>query len=118
MSKESVVEFMRRVDEDAALREELDRALDDGDSPVASFLAVAGGRGFEFTADEYLEAVGSGGGELTDRELENVAGGLGRLAAVHGKASIVLGRYRGALGAAQIRPRGVAMSEEEEELQT
>ena len=87
MSAENVYELMKRAAADAALRQRIDAAVAgkqgrDADQAVAE---LARGHGLEFTAEESFQAraalkqrlarEGHVAGELSDAELEAVAGG-------------------------------------------
>jgi predicted ribosomally synthesized peptide with nif11-like leader len=73
MSVENVKEFYKRMEEDEAFRTEI--ANDDTlkDTIVDRVVAVAGKHGYEFTETEYAAAMENS--ELSDSELEKVAGG-------------------------------------------
>ena len=66
--------FRKELAADESLRKEMTRALGAGarDS-LNELVAFAKARGFELTADEARSAM-----ELTERDLDAVAGGLGR----------------------------------------
>jgi len=125
MSKDAVIEFLKKVDGDLGLQEKLDGALDDEGRAVELFLATAAEQGFQFTADEFLEAVQAEGigekdGELSDEDLEAVAGGMGfrsrRTSGMVSKATRRFGSYRSGVGIRGIGPGGVMQADEEEEL--
>ncbi len=68
---QNVVEFLKRVADDAKLRKQL------GDNPtVEQVISVAKSLGFEFTADDVVAAKAAGAStvELTDADLDQVAG--------------------------------------------
>jgi len=127
MSKDAVIEFLKKVDGDLGLQEKLDGALDDEGRAVELFLATAAEQGFQFTADEFLEAVQAEGigekdGELSDEDLEAVAGGgmrfsSRRMRGMTSRAMRSFGSLRSGLGIRGMGPGGVMQSEEEEELQ-
>jgi len=75
MSREQLSEFMKLLAEDSALQEELRNAAEGtGDDAVVSserLVEIARARGFEFTVEE-----AEGVFELSDDELDAVAGGL------------------------------------------
>jgi predicted ribosomally synthesized peptide with nif11-like leader len=124
MAKDKVIEFLKTVDGNAELQERLERALDDEGKAVESFLAAAADQGFEFTADEFLEALPAElpdgeRGEMSDDALEAVAGGLvlssrGMWGMAH-KAKKVFGSYRAGLGIRNIGPGGFDRLADEEE---
>ncbi|MEN9231785.1 MAG: Nif11-like leader peptide family natural product precursor [Thermostichus sp. DG02_5_bins_236] len=90
MSTQAAAEFLDRVGEDASLLEELAKALEaEDDRGAAAQLAVS--KGYEVTPDELWEEVQKrqadfsrrqDAGELSDEELEAVAGGEAVLATV------------------------------------
>jgi predicted ribosomally synthesized peptide with nif11-like leader len=75
MSVESAIEFYKKLATDAGFRAKLDAATKD------ERLVIIRDAGFRFTQPEYEEAtnkiLGQGSGELSDADLENVAGGTG-----------------------------------------
>jgi predicted ribosomally synthesized peptide with nif11-like leader len=77
MSKQALVAFGDRVMEDKALHNRV-RTLKPNDAE--GLIAIAEDAGFSFTADELMEVVNDvkkqmESGELTENELETVAGG-------------------------------------------
>ena len=70
MSLDDLGAFRRRVQVDALLHEALKKAR------AAATVAVAAKYGFSFTADEVLSSVDEVSNELSDAQLEAVAGGL------------------------------------------
>jgi predicted ribosomally synthesized peptide with nif11-like leader len=79
MAKDSIAAFLDTLDGSIDLREELGAALEGLDTQASAVVEVASRHGFEFTEDEFngvLEVVSrSQGQELSDDELEAVAGG-------------------------------------------
>ena len=81
MSTRAIDEFFARADSDAALQEELRVVLQGHEeTPVGELTALAKKHGFDFSVKELHEALERArelglGGELTERELEEVAGG-------------------------------------------
>jgi predicted ribosomally synthesized peptide with nif11-like leader len=73
MSLEAAKSFLQKADENDELRDKLE-ALG-GDSDAAVKLGAA--QGFQFTADEFVDAMDELYGDLSDDELENAAGGTG-----------------------------------------
>jgi predicted ribosomally synthesized peptide with nif11-like leader len=71
MSSESFAAFVARLDEDKALREQLRAAGGDQGLRVEALADFAKAHGYEFTADDVT-------GELSEKQLEAVAGGLAR----------------------------------------
>ena len=70
MSKHALEQFLTKLQQDAGLRGELKEQLgapEDG-IPMEQVAAFAAGKGYEFSADEVE-------GELSDAELDAVAGG-------------------------------------------
>jgi predicted ribosomally synthesized peptide with nif11-like leader len=123
MSGTDIREFFRRVEQDADLREEMDRALAQEQGAVTAFLAVAAARGFRFTAQEFVDALPAwrasrDGAELTDAELEKVAGGAtslsaGQASSLFSRAAVRIERLRFGPGAGLIGG-GLVMEEDEE----
>ena len=75
MSKESLEQFMQKVGRDEELRSSIESQLDsDGNITVDALIALGSENGCEFTFEDLTqnEAV-----ELSDDELDGVAGGLG-----------------------------------------
>ncbi len=70
MSSDDLGAFRRRVQVDPLLHEALKRARAD------ATVAVAASAGFTFTAEEVLSSVDDVSIELSDAQLEAVAGGL------------------------------------------
>jgi predicted ribosomally synthesized peptide with nif11-like leader len=126
MSKQTVIDFLKKVDGEPDVQEKLDRALDNEERAVELFLATAAEQGFQFTADEFLEAVQAGGidekdGELSDDELEAVAGGgmrfsSRRMKGMTSRAMKSFGSLRSGLGVRGIGRGPVLQADEEEEL--
>ena len=125
MSTDSVIRFLKMADENPDLQDRLEGALGDEENAVAAFLEAAKDHGFEFTADEFLDAltaagIGEKSGELKDEDLEAVAGGLSfgslRVRGLASRAGLLIGRYRRGPGIGGVGRGGVMQSEEEEEL--
>lgn len=127
MSREDTDGFFRQAAQDAGLRDEMDRALAQEQGAVAAFLAVAAARGFQFTAQEFVEALSAWrasqeGTELNDAELEKVAGGVLSASAIQtsslfARAATRIGVLRSGPGAGQIGG-SLVMDEDEELVQT
>jgi len=83
MAKDAVVGFLAQVAHDAALGAEVDRALAPAADRFAALAAVAVAHGYQATADEIKSAIeaGPGANELSDTDLEKVAGGAASLTA-------------------------------------
>ena len=69
MSNESFKKFMEKVQNDQALRQELRAAGGEAGMPVEAVIAFAAGKGYEFKVEEVSS-------ELSDRQLNSVAGGI------------------------------------------
>ena len=79
MSTESAVRFIEQVGNDVALEQELRRAVADPEDH-ASIVSFAAGHGHSFTTaelGEVLDLCRRGRDELSQTDLESVAGGLG-----------------------------------------
>lgn len=75
MSKQTVIEFMNKVGQSEALQAQVRAA---GAKGMAELIAVAAAAGFSFSAEEYAAASADlmkSSGELSDAELNTVAGG-------------------------------------------
>ena len=82
MSKEAVVKLLNEADEGSALRRELEAALESPGGKADAFLKVAATHGLEFTLEEFKAVLAEASaepqeGELSDDDLEQVAGGVG-----------------------------------------
>ena len=72
MSKESLERFMEKVGNDDELRVSIESQLDsDGNISVDALIALGTENGCEFSAEDLTENA-----ELSDEELDNVAGGV------------------------------------------
>ena len=72
MSKESLEQFMEKVGNNEELRSSIENQLDsDGNISVDALIAFGADNGCDFTVDD-LE----GAAELSDEELDGVAGGI------------------------------------------
>ena len=80
MSTEAVQEFLAEVGRDAELRQELRRAIQGKPTTGEAIVEVAERHGHEFEVEELDEVVravrAQQTGELTDEDLESVAGGI------------------------------------------
>jgi predicted ribosomally synthesized peptide with nif11-like leader len=73
MGKDAVDKFYERMGEDETMQKAYAEAMDRASvEAVASF---AGNNGFEFTADELVESWADQAAELSEEDLDNVAGG-------------------------------------------
>ena len=79
MSMESLSRFLNQVRDDKGLRDEYHRLLERGEAGCDAIAAMGAHQGFDFTADEFLEAArwAHGQRELSDEELATVSGGTG-----------------------------------------
>ena len=76
MSKESAIEFFKKVNEDKALREKLTQDERFGDNPIEAAMDLAAKAGYAFNAEEFYLAWNElPDSELTENELSQVAGG-------------------------------------------
>ena len=73
MSVENVKKFYKRLEEDEAFRTEIANDETLKDVIMDRLIAVAGKHGYEFTETEYAAAMENS--ELSDSELEKIAGG-------------------------------------------
>jgi len=69
MSSESFKTFLAKVQHDEGLRQELRAAGGEAGMPVEAVVAFAAGKGYEFKVEEVSS-------ELSDRQLNSVAGGI------------------------------------------
>ena len=70
MSKQSFEEFIAKLGEDSALREEARTlARDEGGVPLSALAEFAAGKGYRFSVEDVSS-------ELSDEQLDTVAGGL------------------------------------------
>lgn len=80
MSAKSVKEFLDKIAQDEALRDELTNAVKGRDDRESAAAEVAAMHGFEFDAEELKRildvAQGAPANELTEEELDAVAAGL------------------------------------------
>jgi len=83
MSDTKVEDFLKKVEEDQALQAELAKALEAGNEREA-VTALANSKGYDFSSDELWAGIQKrqaefsqheAAGELSDEELEAVAGG-------------------------------------------
>ncbi|WP_445627691.1 Nif11 family protein [Nostoc sp. DSM 114167] len=83
MSLTACTEFLDKINSDAALQQEAITALEDKagvEEAANAFVSLGAKHGYEFSAAEatqkYQEITAQGEGELDDRALEQVAGGV------------------------------------------
>ena len=89
MSIESAAAFKGLASQDAGLRAEALAAFQQGGMEAVA--ALAAGRGYTFTATDAEAALAPAGGELSDLELEAVAGGKGSGTPGRGNAGLFKG---------------------------
>jgi predicted ribosomally synthesized peptide with nif11-like leader len=80
VGKEAVYRLLTDAEGDEALRRELEEALEGEGDRADALLAFASRRGYEFTAEQFTQVFAAATrqeGELSDEELEGVAGGVG-----------------------------------------
>jgi predicted ribosomally synthesized peptide with nif11-like leader len=83
MSVEAVKEFFEKADTDEALQAQIQEMIEGKEEyGCCAFAALAAEHGFEFTAEEMHDGIeqlrsSEDERELTDEDLENVAGGAG-----------------------------------------
>ena len=80
MSQENLNQFLQRVCDEAPLSHEFEQALVQGEGAVTAVVTLGARHGHQFTGDEFAERVRRAhalrnGAELTDDELDAVAGG-------------------------------------------
>ena len=84
MSDTKVEEFLKKVEEDQALQAELAKALEADNDQREAVTALANSKGYDFSSDELWAGIQKrqaefsqheAAGELSDEELEAVAGG-------------------------------------------
>jgi predicted ribosomally synthesized peptide with nif11-like leader len=69
MSRESFKTFMAKVQQDKGLRQELRAAGGEAGMPAEAIVAFAADKGYEFKVEDISS-------ELTDAQLDSVAGGM------------------------------------------
>jgi len=77
MSTEQAERFIVAVQEDSALRAHIEAA--EIDEHGQALVAIAHAHGFDFTIEEFRTQVTAADAQLTDRQLDGVAGGGGEL---------------------------------------
>jgi predicted ribosomally synthesized peptide with nif11-like leader len=89
MAPNAAVRFLDALATDTALQQEVNVAVAGGAERFGAVAAVAGRHGHTFTAHELKAAVEartpSGGEEITDAELEGVAGGMWEVKKISGR---------------------------------
>lgn len=81
MSAEAIKAFIEKVREDEDLQTKLQSIDDDGEDALGQIIEIASEAGFSFEAEDYqtvvheMAKVRHAAGELSDEELEAVAGG-------------------------------------------
>jgi predicted ribosomally synthesized peptide with nif11-like leader len=76
MSKTAVDGFLRKVKEDQKLQDSLQKGAEGKPDPIGYIVKSAGGMGFAFTPKEFLQTQEGIQGQLTEEQLETVAGGV------------------------------------------
>src|SRR5258707_944109 len=71
MSEQNVLAFINQVSSDSALQERIGALPDD----MGALVQLASAAGFSFTAEEWKAVAASCFGELSESDLDNVAGG-------------------------------------------
>src|SRR5262245_45674178 len=82
MSTEAVTKFLARLAEDSALQQQARSLAKDAQDPAAAAVDLGAKHGFQFTAAEFLkivQPVQTGDAELSDADLDPVAGGLQKI---------------------------------------
>jgi len=89
MSWEAIEGFFAKVSQDQTLQKAVQEAYADGVNAEAHATVVdlAAGQGFEFSVDKLDQAWAAQEGELSDDQLENVAGGFGGMCCCCGGGS-------------------------------
>ena len=83
MSKESALKFRDKINASPELQAKVRNAFSQG-KDLSEMVALGAQNGFAFTAEEAQEALaGAGEGELSDFELEMVAGGSLKPGTIH-----------------------------------
>lgn len=75
MSQEKLTEFMSRAQGDELLRAEAKNAIESSEGPDR-LVALGKSNGYDFTAEEVMQEVAKSDKELSNAELDAVAGGL------------------------------------------
>ena len=76
MSKEAVKEFLQKVRSDKALQDQLQAAAQGESDPIGHIVEAARKLGFDFSAQEFMQAEEEIQGRLTHEQLKGVAGGV------------------------------------------
>ncbi len=77
MSKESLQAFLQKASSDKNLMEEVESAFSEkkGEEAIEALVLLGSEQGYEFNAEEAVAFFSVKSGELSDSELEGVAGG-------------------------------------------
>jgi predicted ribosomally synthesized peptide with nif11-like leader len=105
MSIDNAKRFLEAAAKDEALQQKLDAA---GEKDLARIAVQAGSeRGLSFTAQELLSSIGpsSGSAELSDHQLEAVAGGMNLSPSQQAALNSALRRSGGGLGGGLNTPK-------------
>ena len=82
MNQDTITGFWAKTSDEGALRTEFDALMGGAESvPAAEIVTLGAKHGFAFTLDELkVSMMSAAGAELSDKELEEVAGGLDTIA--------------------------------------
>lgn len=75
MSKEAVDQFLAAMKKDKALQGRLETDAGKSHDVMGPILKAAKGMGYDFTAEEFLKTQDELQGQLSDEQLEAIAGG-------------------------------------------
>ncbi len=77
MSKESLEAFLQKALSGSGLKSEIEAVFTEnkGEEAINELVRIGSEQGFEFTAEEAVKFLSAENGELSDSELEGVAGG-------------------------------------------
>ena len=71
------IQEIKRFNEDVVKDEALQAELKEVGSDVGKLIEIANTKGYDFSEEDLKEAAKKGSGELTDDQLDDVAGGTG-----------------------------------------
>jgi predicted ribosomally synthesized peptide with nif11-like leader len=75
MSTKAVEGFLQKVKKDKKLQDRLQQESEGKPDPIGHIVKSAAGMGFQFTSKEFLRTQEGIQGQLTEEQLETVAGG-------------------------------------------
>ncbi len=77
MSRASLENFLKKISSDKNFMQEVGAAFEEkkGEEAIEEFVRIGSEQGFEFTQEEATALLSTKSGELSDSDLENVAGG-------------------------------------------